>query len=377
MMDIETRKADILIVDDTSANLRVLSRLLTDAGYKVRPVPSGRLALEAVRAAQPDLIFLDIRMPEMDGYEVCAKLKEDELTEDIPVIFISALNDLEDKVRGFGTGAVDFISKPFQEGEVLARLETHLTICNQRRQIAKQLKGLQDLEALRENLTQMIVHDLNNPLHGILGFIQLLRIELDGVENEKIARYAASIEGIVRTTADMIRAILDVGKIESGEMQVFPEEVLIGATLRSVSGEIEPLLQEKELRLEIAEADENQTLSADPDLFRRILINIIGNAIKFSPEGGVITATVSAEPDGICIFIEDQGPGIPTEYHETIFEKYGQVDSKVSGRKYSTGLGLAFCKLAVEAHGGTIGVASVEGSGSRFTMRFPRQESPG
>lgn len=377
MMDSATRKADILIVDDTPANLRVLSRLLTDAGYKVRPVPDGRLALEAVRAVQPDLIFLDIRMPEMDGYEVCEKLKESELTEDIPVIFISALNDLEDKMRGFETGAVDFISKPFQEGEVLARLETHLTIRNQRREIARQLKELKDLEALRENLTQMIVHDLNNPLHGILGFIQLLRLELDGVENENIARYAVSIEGIVRSAADMIRAILDVGKIESGEMQVSPEEISIRTTLRSVSDEIAPLIQQKELRLEIAEVDENQTLSADPALFRRILINIIGNAIKFSPEGGVITVRVSAEPEGICIAIEDQGPGIPPEYEETIFEKYGQVKSKVSGRKYSTGLGLAFCKLAVEAHGGTIGVASVEGAGSRFWMQFPLRKATG
>ena len=373
-MATNTPIADVLIVDDTPANLRVLSRLLSDNGYKVRPVPSGRLALEAVKASEPDIIFLDIRMPDMDGYEVCGELKSNDATSDIPVIFISALNELEDKVRGFEVGAVDFITKPFQEGEVLARLETHLTIRNQRRQIADQLEQLRQLEILRENLAQMIVHDLNNPLHGILGFIQLLRQEIAEIDNDKIDRYASSIETSVKWSVDMIRAILDVGKIESGEMQINPKDIDIAAILDEMCRGIEPLTRDKNLTVEIDCAEDIGTFSADRDLFRRILVNIVGNAIKFSPENGTISVAVHDEPDAALIEVRDQGPGIPDEYRETIFEKYGQVQSHEVGRKYSTGLGLAFCKLAVEAHGGTIGVACEGDSGSTFWLRMPRSK---
>ena len=370
-MNPNTPKADILIVDDTPANLRVLSRLLSDNGYKVRPVPNGKLALEAVRASEPDLIFLDIRMPDMDGYEVCETLKSSEATCDIPIIFISALNDLEDKVKGFEAGAVDFITKPFQEGEVLIRLETHLTIRNQRREIADQVEQLRRLEILRENLTQMIVHDLNNPLHGILGFIQLLRLELADIENEKLNKYAASIESSVKSTVDMIRAILDVGKIESGEMKISRKDVALAPLLTEIVSGIEPLIHDKRLTLDVECGKELPPLSADPDLFRRIIVNIVGNAIKFSPDDGTIAIRATRAATAIRIEVTDEGPGIPSEYQATIFEKYGQVESRTAGRKYSTGLGLAFCKLAVEAHGGTIGVDSEEGKGSVFWMNFP------
>ena len=366
-----TPRADILIVDDTPANLRVLSRLLSDNGYKVRPVPNGKLAIEAVKASEPDLIFLDIRMPDMDGYEVCEALKSSDTTCDIPIIFISALNDLEDKVKGFESGAVDFITKPFQEGEVLIRLETHLTIRNQRREIANQVVQLRQLETLRENLTQMIVHDLNNPLHGILGFIQLLRLELAELDNDKLVKYATSIESSVKSAVDMIRAILDVGKIESGEMKISREEIVLAASLKEIVAGIESLTRDKRLIVDVACGDDVPSLYVDPDLFRRIIVNIIGNAIKFSPDDGTIGIAASATPDSIRIEIKDEGPGIPPEFRATIFEKYGQVESRTSGRKYSTGLGLAFCKLAVETHGGTIGVISEEGSGSIFWMHFP------
>ena len=364
-------KPDILIVDDTPANLRVLSRLLVDNGYKVRPVPDGALALKAVEAATPDLIFLDIRMPGMDGYEVCEKLKAGEETRDIPVIFISALNELEDKVRGFSVGAVDFITKPFQEGEVLIRLSTHLTIRDQRRQIAEQLEALKRLETLRENLTQMIVHDMNNPLHGILGLTQLLRLELPKNTGERIAQYVISIEGNARSTIDMIRAILDVAKMESGELSIQAEKTDLGELSDGVATSIKPLLQEKNLTLDVSTHENLPSAIVDSELLRRVLVNLIGNAIKFSPDDGRIEVTVRLIEGAFEISVEDDGPGIPDEFRDTIFEKFGQVESAQSGRKYSTGLGLAFCKMAVEAHSGAISVDNRPEGGSRFTISVP------
>ena len=363
-------KGDILVVDDTPANLRVLSRLLSDNNYKVRPVPNGTLALEAVKAAPPDLILLDIRMPNMDGYEVCKILKQDDNTRDIPVIFISAMHELEDKVKGFEAGAVDFVTKPFQEGEVLIRLQTHLTIRRQGQRLAEQYDELRGLEIMRETLIQMIVHDLNNPLHGILGFARLISTELQDRGEDKVIEYAEAIVGSSRTIIDMIRAILDVSKIESEEMKLDIAQVDPQPVIEEVQVGLKPHLVQKEITIELALAPNLPAVRADPEILRRILVNLIGNAIKFSSEGGTIVLSASEEKDSVHFSVSDEGPGIPDQYRDKIFEKYGQIESRSSGRKYSTGLGLTFCKMAVEAQGGSVGVES-EGKGSLFWFDLP------
>ncbi len=362
---------DILIVDDTPANLRVLSRLLTDNGYKARPVPNGTLAIEAARAAPPDLILLDIRMPDMDGYEVCGRLKDDALCRDIPVIFISALNEVEDKVRGFEVGGVDFITKPFQEGEVLIRLKTHLTIRRQQEQLQEQYDKLRELEIMRETLTQMIVHDLNNPLQVILGFGQLLSDRLRSNDTQKASEYAESMVSSAKVIIDMIRAILDVGKLENNEMSLNLSAVDVAAAVADTTHGVQPLLDQVDLQIHQTIPDDLPQLYADGELFARILVNMIGNAIKFSPQGGTITVSAARQDENVRISVSDQGPGIPEEYRSRIFDKYGQVESCKSGKKYSTGLGLAFCKMAVEAHGGEIGVENREGGGSTFWFTLP------
>ena len=164
---------NVIVVDDTPANLQLLTGMLKERGYKVRPVPSGKLALQAAKNDPPDLILLDIMMPEMDGYEVCERLKADEKLREIPVIFISALNETMDKVRAFGVGGVDYVTKPFQFEEVDARVRTHLELQRQRRKLKENYEQLRRLEELRDNLVHMIVHDLRNPLTGISGFLDL------------------------------------------------------------------------------------------------------------------------------------------------------------------------------------------------------------
>ena len=364
--------ANILVVDDTPANLRVLSRLLGDRGYKVRPVPNGTLALEAVKSAPPDLILLDIRMPDMDGYEVCSRLKSEETTREIPVIFISAMHELEDKVRGFEAGGVDFITKPFQEGEVLIRLKTHLTIRYQQRRLEEQYEELRKLQIMRETLTQMIVHDLNNPLHGILGFAQLLSAELRDGPGERATVYADSIVGSTRTMVDMIRALLDVGKMESDEMVLDIADVQVLDVVDEVKSGMDPLLEQKNVTLKTEIPQELPSVRADREILRRIIVNLVGNSIKFSPEGGEISILAAETDVAVRVCVADEGPGIPPEYRDRIFEKYGQVESRDSGKKYSTGLGLTFCKMAVEAHEGVIGVECPGTGGSSFWFELPK-----
>ena len=190
-------KGNILVVDDTPANLRLLARILSEHGYKVRLIPNGSLVKGAIQTAPPDLILLDIKMPGLNGYEVCQRLKEDEQTRDIPVIFISALDETIDKVKAFGIGGVDYITKPFQLEEVLARVETHLSLRNLQRQYqqanAELLASNAALAASNQELdafAHMVAHDLKNPLSLVLGYVDFLKEDLSQVETtaEVVAR---------------------------------------------------------------------------------------------------------------------------------------------------------------------------------------------
>ena len=167
----------ILVVDDNAANVQLLVGMLKDRGYKVRAALSGKLAIQAVQNNPPDLILLDVNMPEMNGYEVCERLKSDESTRDIPIIFVSALHETLDKVKAFGVGGVDYITKPFQFQEVEARVRTHLELCRQRREIRESYARLRQLEKLRDDLVHMIAHDLRNPLTAVSGYLDLVAFD--------------------------------------------------------------------------------------------------------------------------------------------------------------------------------------------------------
>ena len=362
---------NIIVVDDTPANLQLLSGMLKERGYKVRPVPSGKLALQAAKNDPPDLILLDIMMPEMDGYEVCERLKADEKLRDISVIFISALNETMDKVRAFGAGGVDYVTKPFQFEEVNARVSTHLELQRQRRRLKENYEQLRRLEEMRDNLVHMIVHDLRTPLMGIFGFLDLaLELEKETLTEDGLD-YLQTAKRSATAMIDMVNAVLDVSKIEAGEMKLHLAEcdlVRIAADL--ISG-MQSLKEAREIVLDVP--PEPVTVVADRDLILRVIQNLLGNALKFTPSDGSIRLGIEPDDSGVYVKVRDNGPGIPAEYRERIFEKFGQVEARANRQKFSTGLGLTFCKLAVEAHGGSIGVDSEVGKGSMFWFVLPKE----
>jgi signal transduction histidine kinase len=361
---------NVIVVDDTPANLQLLTGMLKERGYKVRPVPSGKLALQAAKNDPPDLILLDIMMPEMDGYEVCERLKADDKLKEISVIFISALNETMDKVRAFGVGGVDYVTKPFQFEEVDARVRTHLELQRQRRKLKENYEQLRRLEELRDNLVHMIVHDLRSPLTGISGFLDLtLALEKETLTEDGLD-YLQTAKRSTTAVIDMVSAVLDVSKMEAGEMKLHLVEcdlVRIAADL--VSG-MQSLKEAREMILNAPPAP--VTVVADGDLLLRVIQNLLGNALKFTPSDGWIRLGIEPDEDRICVTVRDNGPGIPAEYLEKIFEKFGQVEARANRQKHSTGLGLTFCKLAVEAHGGSIGVESEVGKGSKFWFVLPK-----
>jgi len=346
--------ASILIVDDTPANLLLLVRMLTERGYQARPVRSGKLALEAARAEPPDLILLDITMPEMNGYQLCEQLKADNALKEIPVIFISALNETIDKVKAFRLGAVDYVTKPFQFEEVYARVQTHLQ--------------LRRLEKLRDSLTHMVIHDLTSPLTVIFYCLDLMKYDAAEHLSATTEKFIALARHSAEELNNLIRSILDVNKIGAGEMKLRHEPCDLNSLIRDLLATPQPLPENRTVTLDTAESP--LTVAADFGLIRRVLQNLLSNALRYTPAGGNVGIAVTPSSSEIRIAVTDAGPGIAPEYHQRIFEKFGQVED--SNHRLGTGLGLTFCKLAVEAHGGRIGVESEVGKGCTFWFALPR-----
>ncbi|MFA5191704.1 MAG: hybrid sensor histidine kinase/response regulator [Verrucomicrobiia bacterium] len=364
----------ILVVDDTPENLQLLNGMLKSHGYKARPVPSGEMALRAAKSDPPDIILLDINMPEMNGYEVCRHLKSDPALAAIPVIFISALNETMDKVKAFGLGGVDYVTKPFQFEEIHARVETHLKLRQlqkelerQNRQLKESYDRLRELETLRDNLVHLVVHDLRSPLALMAGYVDLIKVKIAAKLNASEVGYIDVIGKHTAKLLDMVTTLLDVSRMEAGEMPLNRQACDLAAVAREVTDSHSVLVGRRQLSIESQSGP--LSVHADKDILQRIIGNLIGNAIKFTPDGGQIRLTISRKDSMARVAVTDTGPGVPAEYHARIFEKFGQVDKEA--RRHSTGLGLTFCKLAVEAHGGSIGIESEVGKGSTFWFALP------
>ena len=362
-------KPSILIVDDTAANLALLSGMLQDRGYAPRPVLSGRLALAAARAEPPDLILLDVLMPEMSGWEVCASLKADPALQDIPVIFITALSESAEKVRAFALGAVDYVTKPFQVEEICARVATHLALRHQQNALRQANDQLRALEKARDSLVHMIVHDLRSPLTVIFTGLDLAR-------RDALPPLAAECVGNALNSArmliEMVSTLLDVSRLEASQLPLEISPVDLRALVQTALQEVEPLRGQRRITLTAPEA--MATVAGDAALLRRVLQNLIGNALKFTGrDSGVIKISIAPAAGGkIRVAVADNGPGISAEFQKKVFEKFYQVETRNKGPLRSSGLGLTFCKLAIEAHGGQIGLESVLSQGSTFWFELPR-----
>ena len=361
-------KANILIVDDTPANLQVLAGMLRDRGYKARPIPCGKLALQAAKNLPPDLILLDINMPEMNGYEVCQQLKADPELKDIPVLFISALNETVDKLKAFEVGGVDYITKPFRFEEVNARVEVHIDLLMHRRQLQQSYADLRKLEEMRDGLIHIVVHDMRSPLNGISGFLELLEMIDGGKLSPKGKTYMDNARQSTRRLLEMVNSLLDISKMESGKMELHRADCDLAEVAREAVAQAES--QRGGHVVTVVAPPDLPTASVDKDLMFRVFQNLLGNALKFTPADGVIQIGLAVDGGQIRVVVSDNGSGIPVEFHQRIFEKFGQTHAD---RKHlGSGLGLNFCKLAVEAHGGCIGIESENGKGSRFWFTLPR-----
>ncbi len=357
----DPKKGSILIVDDNVANLHLMSQMLGKYGYKVRPVNSGVPALTAIQANPPDLILLDIMMPEMSGYEVCKRLKANEQTRDIPVIFVSVLNTAEDKVEAFAAGGVDYVTKPFQAEEVVARVETHLTL----RRLQKDLQ--QEIAEL-DAFAHTVAHDLKSPLTTIAGYTGLLAefIESpDSMPKETAQLTARGISQGVQQMNNIIDGLLLLAGVRHQKVEFQPLNT--AAIVTQVQHRLGGLIQKYQAKITMPETWVTG-LGYDPWV-EEIWANYISNAIKYGGRPPHVQVGSTRLDDGdVRFWVRDDGPGLSPEHQARLFipfERMGRV--RVKGY----GLGLSIVVRIAERLGGQVGVESGLGQGSVFWFTLP------
>jgi signal transduction histidine kinase len=365
-------KGEILIVDDTPVNLRLLAQILTKRGYEVRAVLNGARALASVQASPPDLILLDIMMPEMDGYEVCQYLKANEETREIPVIFISALEDTEDKVKAFEVGGVDYVTKPFQLAEVLARVETHLALRRSNAELERHVHELArsngELQARNEELdafAHTVAHDIRNPVNNILGLAFLLKehyADMTAVEREK---FVQSLTQVSQKIDAIIKALLLLAGVRKEEVQLQPLDMagIVAETQNRFGNLIE------EYKAEIVPPQTWPVALGYAPWVEEVWANYLSNSIKYGGRPPRVEIGAEVEANNMVRFwVRDNGPGIEPEEQArlfTPFERLGRLNIE------GYGLGLSIVRRIVEKFGGQVGVKSEPGQGSVFSFTLP------
>ncbi len=359
------RDARILVVDDNSANLGVLYNHLDRAGYHVLVAQDGRSVVSMVETEQPDLILLDVMLPGLSGFEICRALKEDSCTSDIPVLFISALASTEDKIEGFASGGVDYITKPFQQDEVLARVEAHLTI-------KKQREMLSELNATKDRFFSIIAHDLRGPFTGFLGATRLLEESAEELDVETLRRIASELNRSAGRSVALLENLLQWAMLQQRMVHPVPGPVVLHEVVREAADLLLPSAEQKRVRLEL-DVDSAHVARADTDMISTVMRNLLNNAIKFTPEHGMVTVRSAIEQGQVCVSVTDTGIGVAAEDLPHLFRVDRKVQRKGTRGESGTGLGLVLVAEYIDANNGTIDVESVASEGTCFTIRLPAE----
>lgn len=362
----------ILVADDEPRNMELLRDMLEAEGHSVIEAENGVVVLEKVKSEVIDVILLDVMMPQMDGLEACRQLKQNSKTSHIPVLIVSALSNKEQRLQGIDAGANDYLTKPIDRRDVILRVRNALYAKRLYDQVQEDLAKLRELEILRDNLTNMVVHDMRSPLTGILGYMELLEKYAGEKLNTKELTLLKNGRKSGVTLLNMINSLLDVSRLEQGQMPLNLTESNIDILIQNAVNSLGSLTEDISLRH--LKQNLPATVKCDEAIVTRIIANLVGNAAKFAPKESTVTISVECNEDEAKLCVRDTGKGIPAEYHQKIFEKFGQVEVRQDKKMFSTGLGLAFCKLAVEAHDGQIGVISEVGKGSTFWFTIPRTD---
>ncbi|MGQ9896540.1 MAG: hybrid sensor histidine kinase/response regulator [Acidobacteriota bacterium] len=376
----------ILVVDDESTVRLLFRKILAKAGYMVIEAVDGEEALRQADTALPGVILLDWMMPGRNGPEVCQHIRANPKLLDSQIIMLSARSDLEDRVQGLDAGADDYLVKPCETKELLARVRSAMRIHELKHQLREKAAQLQEtvakLEELahqREEFTAVLVHDIRSPLATVYGALELteLRAEENGILDDDLRRIFDHSYRTLNHITTLVNEVLDFSKIEAGGATLELEHVASVDLIREAAAQVSLAAERKGILLRVKCALELPTLLLDRGKVLRAIGNLLSNAIKFTPAGGMVTLQgellegvgLDAGKRFLAIHVEDTGPGIPARDLPYIFNPYYQARQRT--RQLGTGLGLAIVQRIAAAHGGQVSVKSTEGVGTAFTLTLP------
>ncbi|MCP4151845.1 MAG: hybrid sensor histidine kinase/response regulator [bacterium] len=368
-MTIERKKKQpplIFVAEDLPRNLQVVYNILKREGYDIAAAGNGRKALQMLQTLRPDLILLDIMMPEMDGLELCRRLKQIPELEEIPVIFLTAKVDTTDVVEGLELGAVDYITKPFKAKELATRVKNHL-------QYKFSREALKESNAAKDKLFSIIAHDVRDPLQNLLLSSDLLRQNIERFDKERITEYVGKFYDNTSILAAMMDNLLVWARSQQHMLEPLPGVIKVIPIVNKIIDLVKEATDKKNISI-ICDIPSEISVYADENMLRIVLRNLVSNAIKFI-SAGKITVSAKTNEDYIELSVSDSGVGIPPEALCGLFKLQSNKSTIGTAGEKGTGLGLILCRELVEKNNGTINVSSEPNKGTRFTITLPKDAS--
>lgn len=370
-MNVEHIKpAKILVVDDNPISLGVLFDYLNLYEFTVFVAQNGEGALQLLDEEQPDLILLDVMLPGMNGFEVCRHVKTKEQTKDVPVIFMTGLTETVDKLKGFEAGGVDYITKPLQHEEVMARIVTHLTIRKLQQQLQQQNQELADLNASKDTFFSIISHDLRTPFNTLLSLTKLIDDNYDTYSPEKIRKHIKKMRSSSEKLYAFLENLLTWSRLQRGAIAYIPEEIDLKEIIQHNINLLGHTAEQKHITLHHS-IQNDVRVYADQSMIDTILRNLMVNALKFTPSGGRVELSAQQREHNVVIAVSDTGVGIKTKDIPRLFRIDAKHSTLGTEDEQGTGLGLSLCHELVVQNGGQIWVETEVGTGSTFRFTLP------
>ena len=360
----------ILVVDDNKENLKVVSNFLKNEGYQIALSLNADDAMNILRNNDIDLVLLDVMMPGTDGFSMCRQMKKEPALAEIPVVFLTAKTETSDLVEGFESGGVDYITKPFQKEELIARVNNHIELTHTKKQVLKQAKQIERINRTKDRLYSVIAHDIKSPFSNISMLISTLAEGYLEPGTEEYEEILQSINNSSQETYALLENLLQWTRSQTGDLEISPETL----DLQKLSGDVARFLGPSAIKKDItiqSEVPDNLQMKGDPNMMRSVLQNLVNNAIKFTHEGGKVSIMARKERGEVIIQVADTGIGISEENIKKLFVDEGQLTTRGTRDEKGSGLGLLLVKDFVQRNGGRIELSSKVGEGSTFTLHFP------